>query len=127
MLPNGPAFVTAFFAITGLGAIVAPTNPAFKADERDFCFRACDVREVIADVETVDRLIDEHAGRRLEPRSPEETFVYQFSSGSTGRPSGSRGRTGSCGPRPTATRTSPRKTGCSARSRCSTPTGWAAA
>jgi long-chain acyl-CoA synthetase len=86
MLPNGPAFVTAFFAITGLGAIVAPTNPAFKADERDFCFRACDVREVIADVETVDRLIDGHTGRRLEPRSAEETFVYQFSSGSTGRP-----------------------------------------
>jgi long-chain acyl-CoA synthetase len=86
VLPNGPAFVTAFFAITGLGAIVAPTNPAFKADERDFCFSACGVREVIEDQATVDRLIDEHPGRRLAPRAPEETFVYQFSSGSTGRP-----------------------------------------
>jgi long-chain acyl-CoA synthetase len=86
VLPNGPAFVTAFFAVTGLGAIVSPLNPAFKADERDFCLRACGVREVIDDEATVARLIDEHAGRRLEPRSPDETFVYQFSSGSTGRP-----------------------------------------
>ena len=86
ILPNGPAFVTAFLAVTGLGAIVVPLNPAFKADERDFCLRACDAREVIADEQTVERLVEESAGGRLAPRAPEETFVYQFSSGSTGRP-----------------------------------------
>ena len=86
ILPNGPAFVTAFLAITGLGAIVVPLNPAFKADERDFCLRACDVRELIADEQTVERLVEGSAGGRLAPRAPEETFVYQFSSGSTGRP-----------------------------------------
>ena len=66
--------------------IVVPLNPAFKADERDFCLRACDVREVIADERVVDGLIGEHPPRRLEPRAAGETFVYQFSSGSTGRP-----------------------------------------
>jgi long-chain acyl-CoA synthetase len=86
VLPNGPAFVTAFFAITGLGAIVVPLNPAFKADERDFCLRACGVTEVIDDEAAVARLIEDHTAQPLEPRSPDETFVYQFSSGSTGRP-----------------------------------------
>jgi long-chain acyl-CoA synthetase len=86
LLPNGPAFVTAFFAVTGLGAVVVPLNPQFKADEREFCFRACDVREVISDEETVAELIEAHPARRLEPRAPDETFVYQYSSGSTGRP-----------------------------------------
>jgi long-chain acyl-CoA synthetase len=86
LLPNGPAFVTAFFAVAGLGAIVVPLNPQFKADERDFCFRACDVREVISDERIVASFIEESPARRLEPRAPAETFVYQFSSGSTGRP-----------------------------------------
>jgi long-chain acyl-CoA synthetase len=86
LLPNGPAFVTAFFAITGLGAIVVPLDPQLEADERDVCLRSCDVREVISDERVVERLIEGHSPRPLEPRAPEETFVYQFSSGSTGRP-----------------------------------------
>jgi long-chain acyl-CoA synthetase len=86
VLPNGPAFVTAFFAVTGLGAVVVPLNPHFKADERDFCLRACNVREVISDERVVEQLIEDHSPRPLVPRTPEETFIYQFSSGSTGRP-----------------------------------------
>jgi long-chain acyl-CoA synthetase len=82
-LPNGPAFVTAFFAITGLGAVVVPLNPRF---ERDFRPPSCDVREVISDERVVERLIEDHSPRPLEPRAPEETFVHQFSSGSTGPP-----------------------------------------
>ena len=86
LLPDGPAFVTAFFAVTGLGAVVAPLNPQFKADEREFCFRSCDVRAVISGERAVERLIEAHSPQPLEPRAGEETFVYQFSSGSTGRP-----------------------------------------
>ncbi len=86
LLPNGPAFVTAFFAVTGLGAVVVPLNPQFKADERAFCMNACGVREVIADERQVARMIERHPRRRLEPRGADETFVLQFSSGSTGRP-----------------------------------------
>jgi long-chain acyl-CoA synthetase len=86
LLPNGPAFVTAFFALTGLGAIVVPLNPQFKPDERDFCFRACDVREVLSDELAVAELVEQHPRRRLGPRAPGDTLVYQFSSGSTGRP-----------------------------------------
>ena len=86
MLPAGPAFVTAFLAVTGLGAIVVPLNPQFKADERDFCLRACDAHELIADERVVADLIEAHPPRRLTPRAPGETAVYQFSSGSTGRP-----------------------------------------
>jgi long-chain acyl-CoA synthetase len=86
LLPNGPGFVTAFFAVAGLGAVVVPLNPQFTADELDFCCGACGVRDVISDELTVDRLIDEHPPRRLEARRPAETLVYQFSSGSTGRP-----------------------------------------
>jgi long-chain acyl-CoA synthetase len=86
VLPNGLAFVTAFFAVTGLGAIVVPLNPQLEADERDFCFRACDVRDVISDERVVERLIEDHSPRPLVPRTPDEAFVYQFSPGSTGRP-----------------------------------------
>jgi long-chain acyl-CoA synthetase len=86
VLPNGPAFVTAFLAITGLGAAVVPLNPQFKEDERNFCLRACDARIVLEDTGEIDRLIADHPRRPIDPRLPEETFVYSFSSGSTGRP-----------------------------------------
>ena len=37
-----PSFIASYFAITGLGAVVVPVNPAFKQDELDFYFRQCD-------------------------------------------------------------------------------------
>jgi long-chain acyl-CoA synthetase len=86
ILPNGPAFVTAFLAVGGLGAIVVPLNPQFKTDERRFCMGRCGVRHVLADEQEIARMISEHERRPIDPRLPEETFVYQFSSGSTGRP-----------------------------------------
>ena len=96
------------------GAVVVPVNPAFKQDELDFYFRQCEVRAVISDERsagvcerivagwerpaqvittssahgqalTLDMLM-EHEPAKLEPRSPDEPLVYQFSSGSTGRP-----------------------------------------
>ncbi|MBN1527762.1 MAG: acyl--CoA ligase [Thermoleophilaceae bacterium] len=114
LLPNDPSFVASYFAISGLGAVVVPVNPAFKQDELDFYFRQCEVRAVISDERTAgvcERIVSgwerpaqvittssahgqaltldalmEAEPQKLEPRSPDEPLVYQFSSGSTGRP-----------------------------------------
>jgi long-chain acyl-CoA synthetase len=115
VLRDDPWFVTSFHAITALGAIVVPVNPAFKQAELEFNFRSADVKAVISDeratgvceriaaglagevhvistssahgqADTLDALLEEGSAERLAPRSPEETLVYQFSSGSTGRP-----------------------------------------
>jgi long-chain acyl-CoA synthetase len=86
VLPNGPSFVTAFLAVTALGAVVVPLNPQFKTDERAFCMGTSGVRHLLADEREIARMIEDHPRRPIDPRLPEETFVYQFSSGSTGRP-----------------------------------------
>lgn len=115
VLRDDPWFVTSFHAITALGAIVVPVNPAFKQAELEFNFRGAGVKAVISDeratgvceriaaglpgevrvistssahgqADTLDELLEEGSAARLQPRGPEETFVYQFSSGSTGRP-----------------------------------------
>ena len=115
VLPDDPWFVTSFFAITALGAIVVPVNPAFKQAELESSFRSAGVRAVISDeraagvceriaagldgpvevittstahgqAQTLDALLEEGSAERLQPRSADEPFVYQFSSGSTGRP-----------------------------------------
>src|SRR5262245_24262405 len=36
VLPNGPAFVQALLGVTALGAVAAPLNPAYTADEYAF-------------------------------------------------------------------------------------------
>jgi long-chain acyl-CoA synthetase len=115
LLPNGPAFVTAFFAIAELGAVVLPLNPHFKEAEIEFCFRESGVRGVIADptrarvarriASRLDRaipvlttgenqrdgiplesLVDSHPAIELGASAPEGACVFQYSSGSTGRP-----------------------------------------
>jgi long-chain acyl-CoA synthetase len=115
VLRDDPWFVTSFHAITALGAIVVPVNPAFKQAELEFNFRGAGVKAVISDeratgvceriaaglqgdvrvistssahgqADTLDALLEEGSAERLPPRDPGETFVYQFSSGSTGRP-----------------------------------------
>ena len=86
VLPNGPAFVTAFLAVTGIGAIVVPLNQQFKVNELAFCLNACQAREVIADEQEIERLVEGHPRRPIDPRLADEKLVYQFSSGSTGRP-----------------------------------------
>lgn len=115
LLPNSPAFVVSWLAITGIGAVVVPLNPLFKQDELDFYFRNSGVRAVIADEARIalserimgrrdesvplittgsargrtlslDRLIEKHQGMRLASRAADEDYVFQYSSGSTGRP-----------------------------------------
>lgn len=114
LLPNDPTFVASYYAISALGAIVVPVNPAFKQDELEFYFRQCSITAVISDDRSAgvcERIVagwDEPAKviptsaahgqaltlemlmqsepAKLERRSPEEPLVYMFSSGSTGRP-----------------------------------------
>jgi long-chain acyl-CoA synthetase len=115
VLPSGSDFVTAYFAIAGLGASVVPLNPAYKRPELEACLRACGVRSVIAGAAgvatcetiaaawdaplqvivagpgasgavTLDALVDGNGPATLEPRGPGEVAMQQFSSGSTGRP-----------------------------------------
>jgi long-chain acyl-CoA synthetase len=115
VLNDDPWFVTSFHAITALGAVVVPVNPAFKQAELEFCFRSAGVSAMISDERaagvcqriaarlegevhvisttaahgqalTLDALLEEGSAEPLGPRSAEETLVYQFSSGSTGRP-----------------------------------------
>jgi long-chain acyl-CoA synthetase len=93
---------------------VVPVNP-YKAPEIEFCFGSADITAVISDeraagvceriaaglgtdvqviptsaghgqAHTLESLLEEGSAERLAPRSPRETFVYQFSSGSTSRP-----------------------------------------
>jgi long-chain acyl-CoA synthetase len=106
--------VASYYAISALGAVVVPVNPAFKQDELEFYFRQCGVRAVISDDRsagvcerivagwdepakviatsaahgqalTVDMLMAAEPAK-LERRSPDEPLVNMFSSGSTGRP-----------------------------------------
>lgn len=115
VLRDDPWFVTSFHAVTALGAIAVPVNPAFKQAELEFNFRGSGVAAVISDerttgvceriaagldgdvhvistssahgqADTLDALLEEGSAERLAPRGAEETLVYQFSSGSTGRP-----------------------------------------
>lgn len=115
VLRDDPWLVTSFHAITALGAVVVPVNPAFKQAELEFNFRGAGVAAVISDertsgvceriaagldgtvhvistssahgqADTLDALIEEGSARRLAARDAHEPFVYQFSSGSTGRP-----------------------------------------
>jgi long-chain acyl-CoA synthetase len=99
-------FVACVHAITGLGAILVPLNPAFKQAELENAFRSSGVRAIVADERTLPAVEEIGAGldgpveaigpsleplaagsgARLEPRALDEVFLYQFSSGSTGRP-----------------------------------------
>jgi long-chain acyl-CoA synthetase len=112
---DDPWFVTAFHAIAAIGATVVPANPAFKQAELEFWFRSSGVSAVISDeraagvcasvvsgfetpVEVIGSgssygqsvllsdLVEAGSAGRLVPRSPEESMVCQFSSGSTGLP-----------------------------------------
>ena len=49
LLPNDPTFVASYHAISALGAVVVPVNPAFKQDELEFYFRQCGIKAVISD------------------------------------------------------------------------------
>lgn len=115
VLGDDPWFVVCFHAVTALGAVVVPVNPAFKQAELEYCFGSAGVSAVISDeraagvcgriaagmegdvllittstahgqADTLEAVLEEGSAAHLGPRSAAEPFVYQFSSGSTGRP-----------------------------------------
>ncbi len=111
-LPNAPVFVVAFFAITRLGAIAVPLNPASRRG--DVIVPENGFRYLVSTPELLGGLTDtlsEHGGalkaltlianpqgilidsapgdplpRAFSPRSPAEAAILQVSSGSTGIP-----------------------------------------
>ncbi|MFN9646407.1 MAG: class I adenylate-forming enzyme family protein [Cyanobacteriota bacterium] len=113
--PNAPEFVTTFFAVTALGAVAVPLNPAFQKEELASCFRDCRVRVIVThtshaalcansvagweyDVPIVTTggthpemlsyaaLVTAHPAGPLPAQARDVDAVYQYSSGSTGRP-----------------------------------------
>jgi long-chain acyl-CoA synthetase len=97
VMRGDPWFVSSFHAITALGAVAVPVNPSFKRTEIESFFRDAGVRFVVSDERTADvchelaagldppALVEKSVPGRLAARDPEEDFVFQFSSGSTGR------------------------------------------
>jgi long-chain acyl-CoA synthetase len=115
LMRGDPWFVVCFHAVTALGAVAVPVNPAFTEVEIASCFRDAGVRWVVGDERTVDvctriatesewpievfvsssdggdvpsleSLAENGKPGRLPGRDPAEPLVFQFSSGSTGRP-----------------------------------------
>jgi long-chain acyl-CoA synthetase len=113
LLRNDPWFIYCFHAVTALGAVAVPIDPAFKRAEIAAHFTAAEVRWVLSDerIAGVSEAIaasserpmqvfttNEAAGNNMSIRhlhqsgSPgrlpirdEEPMIFQFSSGSTGR------------------------------------------
>ena len=101
LLPNGPAFVAAYYGALRLGAIVAPLNPILSAAEIEARLRHADARVVVLEASrlaeprpsiTDAQLLDPSEAAAGEPRSgvidaPEEaTAVLIGTSGTTGVP-----------------------------------------
>jgi long-chain acyl-CoA synthetase len=115
LMRGDPWFVCCFHAVTALGAVAVPVNPAFTEVEIASYFRDAGVRWAVGDERTVglckgiateserpievftsstgeseiprlESLAENGKPGRLPGRAPEEPLVFQFSSGSTGRP-----------------------------------------
>ena len=113
--PNAAEFVTTFLAVTALGAVAVPLNPAFQKEELAFYFRDCRVSLIVTHTShaalcassvagcepvvpivttggthpgmaTYAALITAHPAGPLPAQALEVDAVYQYSSGSTGRP-----------------------------------------
>lgn len=114
-LPNGLEFMVAFLAVARAGAIAAPLNPAYTADEFKFYMEDAEAqlvilpqgdhpaREAAAElgVPTVDAALDDDGGislsrngdaltvRRDAPApSPDDVALFLHTSGTTSRPKG---------------------------------------
>ena len=113
--PNDVEFVTTFLAVTALGAVVVPLNPAFQKEELAFYFQDCRVSlivthksqaalcassvvgcEPVVPIVTTggthpgmlsySELVAAHPAGPLPAQALDLDAVYQYSSGSTGRP-----------------------------------------
>jgi len=115
LMRGDPWFVCCFHAVTGLGGVAVPVNPAFTEAEIGSYLRDAGARWVVGDERTVDvcqtiaakserpiqvltgsagggevpslhSLVESGEPKRLPGRDPDDPLVFQFSSGSTGRP-----------------------------------------
>lgn len=112
VLPNSPAFIFAYFAVTGVGAVAVPINPVWTAEELSFVFRDAECRLVIAaplpsvasaleestisclwtagpQAETWESLLETGNASPLNPLVREtDLAVFIYTSGTTGKPKG---------------------------------------
>lgn len=112
VLPNTPAFVFAYFAVTGIGAIAVPVNPVWTAEELGYVLRDARCRLVIATpLAAVKKAVSElnieclwTAGDRSHawqtvlssgdasplslPQDETDLAVFIYTSGTTGKPKG---------------------------------------
>ena len=114
-LPNGAEFLTVFLAAARAGAIAAPLNPAYTADEFEFYMRDADAQLAIVPrgehparraaeglgIPTLDATLDAKgrttlwrggvslaARKDAEPPSPDDVALFLHTSGTTSRPKG---------------------------------------
>lgn len=102
LVPNGPDFVIAAYAVFAIGGILVPLNPKFKDDEIRHCVETSQPRVVLHPAaldELMARTIpgDVHRAHSVAELSSDAAFVrpdridlgapalYMFSSGSTGK------------------------------------------
>ena len=112
VLPNTPAFIFAYFAVTGIGAVAVPINPVWTADELSFVFRDARCRFVIAaplssvtdaisgmdipylltagpQAQTWESIVKSGDDSPLEvPICDTDLAVFIYTSGTTGKPKG---------------------------------------
>jgi long-chain acyl-CoA synthetase len=102
-LANSPAFVTLYFAILRLGAIVVPQNPLAPGSEVDRNFDDAGAelafverddhrgaaRRITVDDVALERLLAQHEPHpRVHAVTADDTAVILYTSGTTGRPKG---------------------------------------
>ena len=85
VLPNGPEMATAFLGVAA-GAVAAPLNPAYRADEFDFYLRDLGAKAVIVEAGASGPVADvaRKLGVAVLELSPSQDFAGAFSLSGTG-------------------------------------------
>jgi long-chain acyl-CoA synthetase len=84
MLPNVPEFAVVYYGTLRAGGVVVPMNPLLKPREVDYYRRDSGAR-LLFDTTTA---LPEKPTRDVVDRSPDDTAVILYTSGTTGQPKG---------------------------------------